>query len=287
MIEGSSIMITGGTGAFGTAFARYLLEYCPPKRLVIYSRGEYRQFLMRQELTPLDKNQSLRFMIGDIRDQDRLRRALNGVEHVIHAAALKRIEVGKNDPIEMKKTNVDGAQNLIEAGQDAGIKKVVFLSSDKAFEPVSPYGFTKALAESLFLEANNITGWNGPKFAVCRYGNVWGSTGSVVPIWKAQMAQELPIEVRDPDATRFFMYMAEAVGLVTTTLETMKGGEVNVPTALPAYRVGDLAEATGATTFEIVPLPPWEKKHESMCAGNCSETARRMTVDELKVELAR
>ncbi len=280
-------MLTGGTGAFGTAFAHYLLEHCPPKRLIIYSRGEYRQFLMQQELTPLDKKRSLRFMIGDIRDRARLRRALNGIELVVHAAALKRIEVGRYNPIEMKKTNVDGAENLVEAGQDTGVKKVVFLSSDKAYQPVSPYGLTKALAESIFLEANNITGWTGPKFAVCRYGNVWGSTGSVVPIWQAQIARGDDVTITDPDATRFFMRMSEAVGLIATTLETMKGGEINVPTELPAYRVGDLARATGGSSFTCTGLPPWEKKHESMCEGNCSETARRMTVDELKVELAR
>ncbi len=294
MIEGSSILVSGGTGAFGQAFTRYLLEYCPPKRLVIYSRSEYKQFLMQQELAPLDKQQSLRFMIGDIRDRPRLRRALNGIEYVIHAAALKRIEVGRYNPIEMKKTNVDGAENLVEAGQDAGVKKVVFLSSDKAFEPVSPYGLTKALAESIFLEANNITGWNGPKFAVCRYGNVWGSTGSVVPIWQDRIAQGLPIKITDPDCTRFFMRMSEAVGLITATLETMKGGEINVPTELPAYRLGDLLSAmtmippTGAygSEVEFGSLPPWEKKHESMSRGNCSETARRMTIDELKAVLA-
>jgi len=202
----------------------------------------------------------------------------------VHAAALKRIEVGNYNPIEMKKTNVDGAVNVIEAAQDAGVKKVVFLSSDKAFEPVSPYGLSKAMAESLFLEANNITGWSGPRFAVCRYGNVWGSTGSVVPIWKASIVNGQPIEVRDPDATRFFMRMSEAVDLVVDTLETMKGGEINVPT-LPAYRLGDLAEAMGAEKAKLTTLPPWEKQHESMARGNSSDLARRMTIAELEREL--
>ncbi len=287
------MLVTGATGAFGQAFTRYLLEYCPPKRLVIYSRSEYKQFQMQQELAPLDKQQSLRFMIGDVRDLPRLRRALNGIELVVAAAALKRIEVGRYNPIEMKKTNVDGAENLVEAGQDAGVKKVVFLSSDKAYQPISPYGLTKALAESIFLEANNITGWNGPKFSVCRYGNVWGSTGSVVPIWKDQIARGDSITITDPDCTRFFMRMSEAIGLIATTLDTMKGGEINVPTELPAYRLGDLLSAmmmtpsTGAygSGVGVIGLPPWEKKHESMCQGNCSETARRMTVDELRTEL--
>jgi len=285
MIEGSSILVTGGSGAFGTAFARYLLSLPkPPKRLVIYSRGEYRQYLTHQELVPLDKTNCLRMMIGDVRDGPRLKRAFNGIEIVVHAAALKRIEVGNYNPIEMKKTNVDGAVNVIEAAQDAGVKKVVFLSSDKAFEAVSPYGLSKAMAESLFLEANNITGWSGPRFAVCRYGNVWGSTGSVVPIWKASIVNGQPIEVRDPDATRFFMRMSEAVELVVDTLETMKGGEINVPT-LPAYRLGDLAEAMGAEKVKLTTLPPWEKQHESMARGNSSDLARRMTIAELEREL--
>lgn len=286
MIEGGSILVTGGSGAFGTAFARYLLGLPePPKRLVIYSRGEYRQFLLRQEIAPLDSTNCLRFMIGDIRDRDRLKRALNGIEIVVHAAALKRIEVGEYDPIEMKKTNVDGAENLIEAAQDADVRKVVFLSSDKAFEPVSPYGQSKALAECLFLKANNITGWTGPRFSVCRYGNVWNSTGSVVPIWKASMVNGRQIEVTDPDCTRFFMRMSEAVELVRHTIETMQGGETNIPT-LPAYRLGDLAEAIGAKDYKIKGLPPWEKKHESMARGNSSDRARRMSVRELQTELA-
>src|SRR5215475_12392895 len=218
MIENASILVTGGTGAFGTAFAHYVLSLPkPPKRLVIYSRGEYRQFLMSQELKPIDYTGCTRFLIGDIRDRSRLRRALNGIDIVIHAAALKRIEVGQYNPLEMKKTNIDGAENLIEATQDSAVKKVVFLSSDKAFEPVSPYGLSKAMAESLFLEANNTTGWTGPKFAICRYGNIFCSTGSVALIWKASIVNGQAIEVRDPEATRFFMRMNEAVDLVLNT----------------------------------------------------------------------
>jgi len=286
MIENASILVTGGTGAFGSAFARYAVALPdPPKRLVIYSRGEYRQFLMSQELTPIDYTGCTRFLIGDVRDRARLRRALNGIDIVIHAAALKRIEVGQYNPLEMKKTNVDGAENLIEATQDSNVKKVVFLSSDKAFEPVSPYGLSKAMAESLFLEANNTTGWTGPKFSICRYGNVWASTGSVVPIWKVSVLNGQPIEVRDPDATRFFMRMSEAIELVLKTIAKMKGGEINVPT-LPAYRIGDLATAVGAKEINITSLPPWEKRHESMAQGNSSDKARRMSIDELKAELA-
>jgi len=288
MIEDTSILVTGGSGAFGQAFARYAVALPnPPKRLVIYSRGEYRQFLMSQELKPIDYTGCTRFLIGDVRDRTRLREVITGfgIDTVVHAAALKRIEVGKYNPTEMKKTNIDGAENLIEAARGSRVKKVVFLSSDKAFEPISPYGISKAMAESLFLEANNTTGWDGPKFSICRYGNVWASTGSVVPVWKASVLNGKPIEVTDPECTRFFMYMHEAIDLVLRTFATMKGGEINVPT-LPAYRVGDLVQAIGATDVKLKGLPDYEKLHESMAKGNSSDKARRMSVDELKKELA-
>ncbi len=279
-----SVLITGGTSSFAVAFAKYLLSLRSqwrPERIVIFSRGEFRQFEVTQQLAPMDVGGNLRFMIGDVRDRDRLRRAMQRVEVVIHAAALKRIEVGQYNPIEVVKTNVDGAVNVIEAAQDAGVRKVVALSSDKAFEPVSPYGTSKALAESIFVAANNTTGWNGPRFSVCRYGNVWRSTGSVVPTWAALLAQgQRTVPVTDPDCTRFFMKMNEAIKLVLNTIETMKGGEINIP-SLPAYRLGDLAEAMGAE-IEVKGLPPWEKKHESMAIGNSSENARRMTVEELR-----
>lgn len=280
----TSILITGGSGAFGHAMAKELLLYKEFTRIIIYSRGEFRQFQMSQHLSVFDPDKRLRFMIGDVRDRARLRRALHGVQSVIHAAALKRIEVGNYNPIEMVKTNVDGAINLIEAAQDAGVRKVVALSSDKAYQPVSPYGTSKALAESIFLAANNTMGWDGPRFSACRYGNVWKSTGSVVPVWESILASgETHVPVTDPDCTRFFMRMREAVALVLHTLSTMRGGELAIPT-LPAYRLGDLAEAMGAKML-MTGLPKWEKKHESMCDGNSSDLARRMSVEELKQEL--
>ncbi len=281
-----NIAITGGTGAFGNAFAYYLLGLLePPRRLVIFSRGEYRQFLMAQELEPIDVQRSLRFFIGDVRDRDRLRRAFDGIDVVVHAAALKRIEVGAYNPTEMVKTNVYGAINVIEAAQDAGVNRVVALSTDKAFAPVSPYGVSKALAESIFLAANNTGGWYGPKFSVTRYGNVWNSTGSVVPVWRNLIAQGCDtVPVTDPDCTRFFMRMSEAVEFVVGTIDTMHGGELNIPT-LPAYRLGDLAEAMGVK-MRITGLPDYEKKHESMAEGISSDLARRMTMGELTEELA-
>lgn len=281
-----SVLITGGSGAFGTAFATYLLERgAEPRRIVIFSRSEHRQAEMARQLAPLDPGgDRLRFFIGDVRDRDRLRRAMDGIEVVIHAAALKRIEVGAYNPLEVKKTNIDGAANVIEAATDAGVQKVVALSSDKAFEPVSPYGTSKAFAESLFISANNTRGWNGPRFAVVRYGNVWCSTGSVVPTWRAILADGSAIvPVTDPECTRFFMMMHQAINLVLTTAETMKGGEIAIP-VLPAYRLGDLAEAMAAR-MDVRGLPDYEKLHESMGAGNSSDKARRMTVQELREAL--
>lgn len=280
-----SILITGGSGAFGTAFVRRLLaSEVPPYRIAVLSRGEYRQHLMATEMAPLDSGNRLRMFIGDVRDRDRLRRAMRGIDVVVHAAALKRIEVGAYNPDEVVKTNVGGAVNVIEAAQEAGVKKVVALSSDKAYQPVSPYGHSKAMADSLFLAANNISGSSGPRFAICRYGNVWCSTGSVVPTWRAMMGDgQFIVPVTDPDCTRFFMKMDEAVDLVLRTIATMKGGEMEIP-RLPAYRLGDLATAMGVE-MNIRGLPAFEKMHESMEAGNSSDKARRMSVDELKAEL--
>lgn len=282
----TSYLITGGSGALGTALAKRLLQH-GTSRIVILSRNEFRQHQMAQELEHRDHSKQLRFFIGDVRDRDRLKRAMQGVNVVIHAAALKRIEVGHYNPIEMVKTNVDGAINVIEAAQDAGVEKVIGISSDKAYQPVSPYGHSKAMAESLFLAANNTRGWNGPKFAVCRYGNVWGSTGSVVPLWQEMLARDnlgfLP--VTDPNCTRFFMRMEEAVDLVLDTAANMQGGETAIP-ELPAYRLGDLVEAMSAR-MKVTGLPCWEKMHESMNFETCSANARRMTVEELREELCR
>jgi UDP-N-acetylglucosamine 4,6-dehydratase/5-epimerase len=277
-----SILITGGSGAFGTAFVKSIIakEMGYKRRIVVFSRNEHRQAEMAREINDSDR---MRFFIGDVRDRDRLRRAMEGVQIVVHAAALKRIEVGFYNPMEVKKTNIDGAANVIEAAMDAGVNKVVALSSDKAFEPVSPYGTSKAFAESLFLAANNTRGSRGPLFAVVRYGNVWGSTGSVVPLWRSILTTSDTVPVTNPECTRFFMRMSEAVELVWNTIWDMKGGEIMIPT-LPAYRLGDLAEAMGGK-MNILGLPAYEKLHESMGPGNSSDKARRMSVAELKEAL--
>lgn len=274
-----SVLITGGTGSFGHAFAKRLLK-TDVERIVILSRGEHVQAEMRDKMS----DDRLRFFIGDVRDKDRLKRAFGGIEVVIHAAALKRIEVGAYDPIEMVKTNVIGTMNVIEAAMDAKVRKVVGLSSDKAWQPISPYGQTKALAESLLLNANNIMGQNGPRFAVTRYGNVAGSRGSVIPRWKEMKRAGIEsVPVTDPDCTRFWMFMEEAVDLVMEATSSDK--EILIPT-LPAYRLGDLASVLGVK-MDVRGLPNYEKRHEGMDVGNTSDTARRMDHDELSQAVSR
>ena len=272
-----SVLVTGATGSFGRAFIERLLLDSEVERIVAFSRGEHAQAEMAEGL----KDERVRFFIGDVRDRLRLRRAFDSIDIVVHAAALKRIEVGRYCPSEMVQTNILGAINVIEAAMDAGVKKVVALSSDKAFCPVSPYGQSKALAESLF--SNAYKSEHGPIYSCTRYGNVFNSRGSVVPKWREILKTSDTVPVTDPNATRFFMWMSEAVQLVLSTIETMKGGEIAIP-KLPAYRLGDLAEAMGAK-MKIIGLPEWEKLHENMSEELCSKAAPRMTVEQLREAL--
>ncbi len=275
-----SVLITGGTGSFGQAFTERLLKNDFAERICIYSRGEHAQANMAAQFR---SDSRLRFFIGDVRDRTRLRRAFDGCDVVVHAAALKRIEVGFYNPVEMVKTNVNGAINVVEAAQDAGVEKVIGLSSDKAFQPISPYGQSKALAESVFLAANDISGGDGPRFAVTRYGNVWNSEGSVVPKWRRLLEDgEMRAVVTSLECTRFFMWMYEAVDLVLKGIATMPD-EPLVPD-LPAYRLGDLVEAMGIDPV-IIGLPIYEKRDEWMDSSHCSRDARRLTVDELRAAL--
>jgi UDP-N-acetylglucosamine 4,6-dehydratase/5-epimerase len=272
------VLITGGAGFLGRGLTRRLLAN-GHERVCILSRNEYTQAQMRAEFKD---DQRLRWFIGDVRDVDRLERAMESVTSVIHAAALKRIEVGNMNPDEMVKTNVLGSQNVIDAARRAGVSRVLLVSSDKAFEPVSPYGQTKALAESLFLTANKVSPW-GPRYAVCRYGNVAGSTGSVIPTWRSILQDGDTVPVTDPDCTRFYMTRDQAVELVLNTLENMNGGELAIP-ELPAFRLGDLAEAMGAL-MDVRGIGEWEKRHESMKAGVSSDRAPRMCVQTLREAL--
>lgn len=301
------MLVTGGAGSFGKAFVRHALEL-GAERVRIVSRDEAKHAAMREEFCD---DTRLRFLVGDVRDKDRLTRAMQDVEIVVHASALKRVEVAEFDADECAKTNVGGTQNVIAAATDAGVQKVVTLSTDKACEPINAYGASKLLAEKLTLAANDARGSHGPIFAVTRYGNVAGSRGSVIPTWRLQVQAGLPIRLTNPDVTRFWMGMDEAVALVVWTLATMRGGEMVVP-SLPAYRLGDLAEAIGGAV-ESMPARSGEKVHESMigphevggfeCVGDyyvrrlhvtpahplttpvTSDTARRMDVTELREQL--
>ncbi len=271
-----SILITGGTGYLGRALAKTLLgrNYT---RICIYSRGEHAQAQMRQRIGNDDR---MRYFVGDVRDLDRLERAMHKVDAVIHAAALKRIEVGHYNPDEMVKTNVLGTMNVLEAARRAGVRRVVLVSSDKAYQPISAYGHSKAMAESLVLASNQMT--PDTEGVVVRYGNVAGSTGSVIPVWRGirEADEYATLRLTNPDCTRFWMTRTQAVDLVLSALWTTTIDRAIVPD-LPAYRLHDLAVAMGATKTEVIGLPAWEKMHESMGPGNSSDAARRMTIGEL------
>lgn len=274
-----SVLITGGSGSFGTAFVHRVLNENLSERICIFSRGEHAQAALRDDVK---NDPRCRWFIGDVRDRDRLRRAMQGCDVVVHAAALKRIEVAVQNPVELCRTNIDGAINVIEAAQDAKVKKVVALSTDKACEPVSAYGLSKAMAECLFQAANNTVGVNGPRFAAVRYGNVWASAGSVVPRWKRILEQGgTTVPVSAPEASRFWMSLEQAVDLVLYAIDNILHADLFVPGPMPAYTVGDLAKAMDVE-MDVTGLPVWEKLHESILPGLSSDQARRMSVEELK-----
>lgn len=275
-MENQNILITGGTGSFGQAFAKRCLDQ-GAKRVAIYSRSES----LQAEMADKFQDSRLRFFIGDVRDVRRLTRAFEDVDYVIHAAALKRIEVGHYNPGEMVKTNILGAMNVIDAAHDAGVHKVVALSTDKAFQPISAYGQTKAVMESLFLAANNARGEFGPHYTVTRYGNVAGSRGSIIPKWKEILKTSDTVPVTDPLATRFWMTMKQAVDLVQDAMSMACVDEILYPTNLPAYCVHDLAVAMGAK-MKITGLPSYEKMHESLAEGYSSDITRCMSITELR-----
>lgn len=261
--------MTGGTGSFGRAFVRTVLaKYPGVRRLVIYSRDELKQFEMSQELSP-QRHNALRYFIGDIRDQDRLRRALEGIDIVVHAAALKQVPAAEYNPFECIKTNVLGAQNMIEACLDSGVTNVVALSTDKAAAPINLYGATKLCSDKLFTAANNIKGARDLRLSVVRYGNVIGSRGSVVPFFLAQRASGV-FPITDPTMTRFNISLDEGVEMVLWALENALGGEIFVP-KIPSYRITDLAEAIGPECeVQVIGIRPGEKIHEEMITASDS-----------------
>jgi UDP-N-acetylglucosamine 4,6-dehydratase (inverting) len=263
MLHCKSILITGGTGSFGKAFVQYLLENCPEvERIVIFSRDELKQFEMANQFSPL-KYTNLRYFLGDVRDVDRVRRAVEGVDVVIHAAALKQVPAAEYNPFEFIKTNVIGAQNIIEASLDGGVRRVVALSTDKAAAPVNLYGATKLCSDKLIVAANNIIGKRDLRLSVVRYGNVMGSRGSVVPYFlKARQNGVLPIT--DLSMTRFHINLQDGVRMVLWALRNMQGGEIFVP-KLPSFRVKDLAMAIAPDCeHQIIGVRPGEKIHEEM-----------------------
>ncbi len=261
ILEGSSILITGGTGSFGKAFIRYALEHLNPRRLVIYSRDELKQYEVRQLFRD---DPRLRWFIGDIRDDRRLLRALHNVEYVVHAAALKQVDTAEYNPFEFVKTNVLGSQNVIETSIDAGVKKVVALSTDKASSPINLYGATKLTADKLFITGNHYAASYGTRFAVVRYGNVMGSRGSVIPFFRKLAGEGKPLPITDLRCTRFFITLPQAVQMVVDTFDLMQGGELLVP-RIPSMKVTDLAHAIapGAELVDVG-LRPGEKLHEEM-----------------------
>ncbi|HMP74770.1 MAG TPA: UDP-N-acetylglucosamine 4,6-dehydratase (inverting) [Kiritimatiellia bacterium] len=263
------VLVTGGTGSFGKAFVRSLLERAPEmERLVIFSRDELKQFEMEQ-IFPLRRHPGIRYFIGDVRDRNRLRRALQGIDIVVHAAALKQVPAAEYNPMEFIHTNILGAENLIEACMDAGVRRVVALSTDKAAAPINLYGATKLCSDKLFVAANNYSGMDRLRFSVVRYGNVMGSRGSVIPFFLARVRDGL-LPITDPAMTRFNISLQEGVDMVRWAIEHALGGEIFVP-KIPSYRILDVAEAIGPSCRkEIVGIRPGEKIHEEMITASDS-----------------
>ncbi|WP_288427142.1 UDP-N-acetylglucosamine 4,6-dehydratase (inverting) [uncultured Spirosoma sp.] len=262
-LTNKSILITGGTGSFGKKFVEMVYQRYPNlKRLVIYSRDELKQFEMSQYY-PQSTYKSIRFFIGDVRDADRLRRACEGIDVIIHAAALKQVPAAEYNPIECIKTNVFGAENVINAAMDMGVQRVVALSTDKAAAPINLYGATKLCSDKLFVAANNAKGSRDLRFSVVRYGNVIGSRGSVVPFF-LEKRKDGVLPITHPDMTRFNISLEEGVEMVLYALEHAWGGEIYVP-KIPSYRITDVATAIGPDCEQkLVGIRPGEKLHEEM-----------------------
>ena len=271
MLNNKTILITGGTGSFGKAFTKYVLTHYEPKKIIIYSRDEFKQFMMQNEFK--EYLPKLRFFIGDVRDKERLYRAFEGVDYVIHAAAMKQVPACEYNPNEAIKTNIHGAQNIIDAALDCGVKKVVALSTDKAVNPVNLYGGTKLVSDKLFIAANAYAGTKDISFSIVRYGNVAGSRGSVIPFFHKLIqngATELPIT--DHRMTRFWISLEEGVKLVIKALEEAKGGETFI-SKIPSFKITDLAEAMlPGCKMPKVGIREGEKLHEIMVTVEDSMT---------------
>jgi UDP-N-acetylglucosamine 4,6-dehydratase len=286
ILNNKVVLVTGGTGTFGKAFARKVLEEATPKKIIIFSRDELKQYEMSQEFSDHPKFQLLRFFIGDVRNLQRLETAFNGVDYVVHAAAMKHVTISEYNPLECIHTNVLGAENVVQASMRTGVKKVMALSTDKAVNPVNLYGASKLASDKIFVAANNLSGEGGTRFSLVRYGNVIGSRGSVLPLFQqliSEGASALPIT--DVRMTRFWITINQGIDFVVSGIEVMRGGEVFVP-KIPSMRVVDLATAIAPNLpHKIVGIRAGEKLHEVMItedhARNTIELKDRYIIEPL------
>ena len=277
MLDGKTILITGGTGSFGHKCTEYIIKNYLPKKLIIFSRDEMKQWEMQKKFTKKDYP-NLRYFVGDVRDQSRLYRAFDGVDYVIHAAALKIVPVAEYNPFEVIRTNIIGSENVIEAAIDKGVHRVIALSTDKAVSPVNLYGATKLCSEKLFIAGNSYVGEGKTRFSVVRYGNVVGSRGSVIPLFMGKKRDGV-IPITDPRMTRFFITLEQGVRFVLNCMEKMVGGEVFVP-KLPSMNILELAKAIAPECkTEIIGIRPGEKLHEVMISKD--ESRNTLEMDDL------
>ena len=260
MLNNKTILITGGTGSFGANFVKYVFEHHSPKKVIVYSRDEMKQWHMAQEFKNEDR---IRFFIGDVRDKDRLHRAFHNIDIVVHAAALKIVDTAEYNPFEFVKTNIYGAMNIIDAAIDQGVEKVIALSTDKASNPINLYGASKLASDKLFISGNSYTGEAKTKFSIVRYGNVMGSRGSVIPLFIKQ-AQKGEITITDIEMTRFMITIEEAINFVCESIDLMIGGEIFVK-KIPSMKVKDIANTIAPNAkIKIIGKRPGEKMHEQM-----------------------
>ena len=271
MFNNESILITGGTGSFGRAFVGYLLKKNYFKKIIIFSRDELKQFEMKNDDLFKKNHKKLRFFVGDIRDKERLMNAFDNVDYIIHAAALKQVDTAEYNPFEFIKTNIQGTENVIQAAAANSAKKLIALSTDKAVSPINLYGATKLCADKLIIAANNIFGNKNTSFSLVRYGNVMGSRGSIVPLFKKQLKEKKPFLITDPDMTRFNLTLKECIDTVIWSLKKTIGGEIIIRKS-PSYKLIDVAKAiSNKNKINIVGVRPGEKKHEELIpnTGNC------------------
>lgn len=273
MLNNKTILITGGTGSFGKKCLQMIFQRYNPKKVIIYSRDEFKQYNMKAELANKVDMERVRFFIGDVRDKERLMRAFHGVDYVIHAAAMKQVPTCEYNPMEAIKTNIHGAQNVIDAALDRGVKKVVALSTDKAVNPINLYGGTKLVSDKLFIAANAYTGANGTVFSVVRYGNVAGSRGSIIPLFRTLIESgETDLPITDYRMTRFWITLEQGVELVFKALEEAKGGETYI-SKIPSFKITDLAKAMlPHGSMKEIGIREGEKLHEVMVTRDDSRT---------------